>query len=264
MKKIMTIVGMMMLGGMASASLTASYTKLQNTSSGNLISKTNLTVQAGDVVIFESASNKKTGVALATMSSTYAGSLVNLSPIALLGSPTATNQLASYLAYLAITNGGSYDFQISYSAAATANNGIYVLRAGSGVIQYLGTQAYVTNGGTATSYSTTINFADAANYGEYAYFSAVASQNITNLTSSGLNIGDVSVNKDRIYGSAIIADGNLTSYTATWSSAAPGATPNLQISSAMFTEVIPEPATIGMLGIGGLIIVGVRRYLSRA
>jgi hypothetical protein len=217
-----------------------------------------LAVQAGDVVIMESASNKKTGVSLATMSSTYGGSLVNLSPSASLGT-AATNQYASYLGYWAITNGGTYNFQISYSASATANNGIYVLRAGSGVIQYLGSKAYTTNGGTATSYSTTINFTNSASYGEYAFFSVASSQNITNLTSSVLSIGDAGANKDRIYGSAIISDGTLTSYTHTWTSAAPGATPNLQIASAIFTEVIPEPATIGLMGIGMVLAVLARR-----
>ena len=263
MKKIMAIVGMMMLGGMASASLVRNYTKLQSTSSTNFTSKASLTVQAGDVVILESASNKKTGQSLATMSSTYAGSMVNLSPIALLGSPAATNQYSSYLAYWTVATGGTYDFQISYSANATANNGIYVLRAGSGVIQFLGAKDYVTNAATATSYSTTINFADAANYGAYAFFSAAASQNITNLTSTVLSNGDSSVDKTRCYGSAIIADGNLTSYTHTWSSAVPGATPNLQISSAMFTEVIPEPATMSMLGLAGMTILFIRRWMNR-
>lgn len=121
----------------------------QNLSASVLTNIFTVSVQAGDVAVLTVAGNKRASVAPIAFAST-AGSMTAVDTSATDPYPT------SWSAYLAITNGGAYDFTVVSGGPITAKSGIHILRATSGAIQFLDAAEFVSQDGNDLSDQTLV------------------------------------------------------------------------------------------------------------
>jgi hypothetical protein len=258
MKKTLTAVAALALvAGSASASLTTQYGNMSNLSGTSLTSTTNMTVSAGDVIVMATVSNKKTSLGDHLYTST-GGTFTEISAGAFLG--VDANPETS-MAYLTVGTSGTYDFTVGSANGPTANIAIYTLSASSGNIAYLdGTAEYYTKLAASGSTTLTTSLSWGAGFGDISVIGA-SSHVKGNASTVDLAL-DVAPNAKRMIGTAD-ATGS-TSYSIDWDIVNPDAVNKTHGSAvaAGFGEVIPEPATMGMIGFFGAAILFIRRRFA--
>ena len=265
MKKTLTVLAAAaLIGGSASASLTSTYYDMGNLSSSVLTATQSLTVAEGDVVVMIGGSNKKNSAAPLSFSS-VAGTFVDLGADDQLGTDPSPD---AYLSYLIIDTPGTYDFITTAGAAITANIGLYQLTADSGLIELadsnakkyqnlaVGASLSVTN---FMSWSSNPNYADYDGIITYGVASSLRGD-ITNTNSvGGFTLNEDNVSKrlagwsDRTGRANVKHVWDITNADAT-------RTESGGITAAAFAEVIPEPATLGLISVAGLLLY-IRRRL---
>lgn len=266
MKKTLTVlVVAALIGGSATASLTSTYYDMGNLSSSVLTATQSLTVASGDVVVMIGASNKKDSAAPLS-SSSAAGTFVDLGANAQLGNDPSPD---AFLSYLIIDTPGTYDFVTTAGAAITANVGLYQLTADSGVIELaasnakkyqnvaVGASLSVTN---FMSWSANPNFADYDGIITYGVASSLRGDIVNTNSVGGFTLDEDNVSKRLAGWSDRTGKGNvkhiwdITNANAT-------STESGGITAAAFAEVIPEPATLGLVSVAGLLLYFRRRRL---
>lgn len=270
MKKKMTLtmlVAASMLAGSASAALTSTYYDMGNLSSSVLSATQSVAVAAGDVVVMIGASNKKQSVADIAFTSAL-GSFTDLGANAQLGNDPNPN---AFLSYLIAVTGGTYDFFGTASAAVTANLGIYHLTSDSGTIELAGYNAKRYLGlapGASLSmtnfigWSSNPNFADYDGIITYGVASSFLGDIVNTNSVGGFTLDEDNVAKRLAGWSDRTGNGNVKHI---WDITNADATKieSGGITAAAFAEVIPEPATLGLVFFTGLGLVFYRRRLKK-
>ena len=110
-------------------------------------------VLAGDMAVWSHADNKKASAITMTFPTTAPGEFTVIDADSILGG-TDPNPNA-YMAYLEITESGTYDFTATSSGNITSSSQLYILRADSGKIVFLATDAeeYADNADTMLNLS---------------------------------------------------------------------------------------------------------------
>ena len=110
-------------------------------------------VQTGDMMVWSHTDNKKATAITMTFTTTAPGEFTVVDADSILGG-TDPNPNA-YMAYLEITEGGTYDFTATSSGNITASSQLYILRADSGKIAFLDMDAkeYADNADTMLNLS---------------------------------------------------------------------------------------------------------------
>jgi plastocyanin len=262
MKKT-ALIALVSLWGVVSgvnASLTTTYSNLGNMSGtvGNLTNS--LTVAVGDVVVMVSGTNKKDSINGMTFTSA-AGTFVDLDANTQLGNDPNPN---SYLSYLTVTTAGTYDFIATTDILGmTATVGAYTLSADSGEIELAGNNAKKYSGlapGASLSVTNFMSWGSNPNAGDYGDIVTigVGSSLKGAISNDGFSL-DMSKAGKRLAGTQD-ATGSVN-VKQIWDITNADATKNESggITGAAFAEVIPEPATLGMVGVFGATIIFLRR-----
>lgn len=262
MKKITAVLVVAAMGGSALAGLTATYNDMGNLSKDVLSQTNSLTVAEGDVVVMVAASNKKNSVAPISFAST-AGTFIGLGANDQLGNNPNPD---AYLSYLTITTGGTYDFIGSYGGGGIAANlGVYKLSAGSGVIELAANNAKKYGGlpvGESLSVTNFMNWGanpNAADYDGIVTIGVASSLkgSIANTNSIGGFILDEDNASKRLVGSSDRTGNSNVKHI--WDITAASSIESGGITGAAFAEVIPEPATLGIVVFSGTAILFIRR-----
>lgn len=243
-----------LVAGSTSAALITDYTDMGNLSS-TISSRTNsLTVAAGDVIVMVAGSNKKASVTSISFTSP-AGTFIDLDANTQLGNDPNPN---AYLSYLTIGTGGTYDF-VGSGDTLTANLGIYKLAADSGVIELADTNAKRYGNlaaGASLSVTNFMSWGGNPNSGDYDGMAVigVASSLRGTVSTASLILDEDNAGK-RLAGIAGIA--GMVNYRTIWDITNADATRNESggMTGAAFAEVIPEPATLTLLGLGALALL---------
>lgn len=241
-----------------SAALISDYTDMGNLSATATARTNSLTVAAGDVVVMVAGANKKASVTSISFSSP-AGTFVDLDANTQLGNNPNPN---AYLSYLTITTGGTYDF-IGAGTSLTANLGIYKLTADSGAIELADNNAKrYGNLGASASLSVTnfMSWGANPNYDDYTDIAVigVASSLRGDITTASLTLDEDNAAK-RLAGITNLT--NKVNFKTIWdiTNADATRTESGGITGAAFAEVVPEPATLALLGLGSLSLLLRRR-----
>ena len=243
----------------SSAAIITDYTDMGNLSSTVSALTNSLTVAAGDVVVMVAASNKKASVAPITFTSP-AGTFVDLDANTQLANDPNPN---AYLSYLTIGTAGTYDF-IGSGDTLTANLGIYKLTADSGVIELADYNAKKYQGlaeGASLSVTNFMGWGSNPNYGDYDDIAVigVASSLRGNISTASLILDEDNGPSKRLIGSTNL--NSVVNYKTIWdiTNASTTQTESGGITGAAFAEVVPEPATLALLGLGALALLRRRR-----
>ena len=220
--------------------------------------------QADDVVVMGYAGNK-TGTIITPTLTVTAGGANLLSPV----TTSVSNNVypLAFARYYKVTAPGSFTFEFSTgvsTAGLTSAVGGYGLRAG--------TSGYVLTNVASAVFQDTLTTFDNGGNNSLSYSWAnnisggvvveyIASRLATNTAPTGYSVNYSSTATNRMMVSYANVTG--TSLTSTYTHLAPGANDTAGYVGLVFTEVVPEPATIGMLGLGGLIVIFVRRFINR-
>ena len=249
MKKTTIMVAVMAgLSMSASAALVTEYNTGFNAGqvADNVDLGTSIAADAGDVIVFSAASSKSYVKSYSVVSAD--GGVVGAEVGIWLDKGASVS-------YFTVTAGGTFDLGVVGNAATYDTFGAYVLgsdQAGYSVGELANDTSYV---GANVSVTNTLDLGtlDFLNNGvviEAATLSSFVSY------PAGLNIFENS-GTSRASAWASVADGALTSE---WIGA--DITKNSRTAGIAFTEVIPEPATLGMFAaLGGALLFMRRRFV---
>lgn len=242
---------LLMIGCVASAAITSTYTDMGNLSSTVLGLTNSVTVQAGDVVVMIAMSNKKDSAGAINFTSA-AGIFTEVSADVVLGGAPNDPNPDTYMAYLTVTSGGTYNF-IAYNtlATVTANAGLYVLHADSGAVAVLDNDALRYDGyntvGQAFAITNSLSWAGDTAYGDIAVIGAASSLK-GNIYADTLVAGMDETNAlKRLAGDMIVAAGP-TSFNVVWTNSVLATGESGSSVAAAFAEYFPssEPVLVNI------------------
>ncbi|VGO22943.1 PEP-CTERM sorting domain-containing protein [Pontiella sulfatireligans] len=261
MKKLMILAIAGLVAGSASASLSVDYTLMggiDDADGGTFQAVQSLTVAKGDVVVMFAGTNKKPSVYSPVFSSTSAETFTAINSWT-----TETNpNPAAWMSYAVIDTAGTYDFLVTGNGTVADRNGIYLLSSNQGDVAFLdGDEATYAGlaGGASLTVNNSLGWTTNPLYGEIAVIGGASHLRIVSGDSVNLDADDTGSNQ-RFSASTNIASG--TSYDIAWSftnSDAIDRSSNGSFLAAGFAEVIPEPATLGLVAAFGAGILFIRR-----
>lgn len=205
---------------------------------------TDVTAQAGDVLVFVTAKSK----ALAyTYNVTSGDGGVSANQTNLGWDGTKTLDLVTF----DITTGGTFDFDVVTAGTSYGTHGVYLLRAdyGGGESISLLDSSDVYNAAGISANTNSLSFAQSSGI----YIGGYSSGSST-VVPGGLD-GKFNSTTNRVSVTGTFTDATTQEYI--WSVL--NTSKNARTVGVAF-EAIPEPATIGMLGLGGLLTLIVRRF----
>lgn len=248
MKKI--LITMALLAASAQAGLIVEY------SSGATAGKTadavslgaGVTASAGDVIVFATASSKSYVKSYSVVSTDGGAVGAEVSNWA--------DKNAS-VSYFTVTTGGTFDLGVAGYDQTFDTYGAYIIGSGlvgGSVTELAQAQLFVADHTNSTTdvldYGTVASggiLVEAANVNLFDTFPAGYTANTNSGNSRATLDGSFSAGA---LSSTYVVGGDLTK--------------NGRFTGIAFTEVIPEPATVGMVGLGGLITLMIRRFRDRS
>ena len=217
-------------------------------------------VQAGDVVVLMASTNKKTSIGTMVFSTNSADTLTHTNVGSVTSNNTNPDQWASYTT---ITTAGTFDFTLTAPAGQTPTLKwvAYVLHSDAGQSIELLDIAATDNFGLAPI--------DASTPGTLAFnhtYTWAGSRDATILEAHSAVRGDLTTTNgftnDNAGGGRVVSSGTATG--AGFTSAFILTTNNTTVTSSgvlglAFSEVVPEPSSTALLGLGGLALIFRRR-----
>ena len=256
MKKLIAWGVVALMAGSASASLTTTYTTMDGIADVTFAATQSVAVAAGDVIVMFSGTNKKPSANTMSYSTTSGDSFTSIHPWV---SSSATPKAAPWMAYTTITTAGTYDFFVTGTGAVADRNGIYKLTSSTGVIAFLDSDAQeyagVADGTTGVLFTNSLSWAPGT-YGDIAVIGGIGVNRAEANSSVNLTVDDAG-NYQRYSASTTIS--GATSFNVVWGfdDVLDTKTNDGGYLASSFAEVIPEPATMGMvvaMGAGALFI----------
>jgi hypothetical protein len=269
MKKTMAaLTALVMVVGASQAAITTTYHDMGNLSSTVQAQTNTLTVAAGDVVVLVAPSNKKSSVNGVNLTTTAAGTVIDLGADAQLGNDPNPD---SHLSYIVIGTAGTYDFIGSSDVLGiTANLGLYQLSADSGLIELAGNNAKryanlaVGDSLSVTNFMSWGSNPNAPNYDGIVTIGVGSSLRGTIVNTN--SVGGFTLDEDnsgkRLAGWSDRTGNNNVKHIWDITNADATRTESGGITGAAFAEVIPEPATIGLFAAAGLMVWYSRRKFT--
>jgi len=250
MKKISIVIAVAaLMAGSAGAALVLEYSVATDAGKDAAVVGlgTGVAASAGDVIVFSTASSKSYVKSYAVTSAD--GGVIGTE----VGNWTDKNASVSYFMVL---SGGTFDLGVAGNILTYDTYGAYVVgsdQTGYSVVELAQGQLFSADHLTSTT--------DVLDYGTVASGGILvesANVNLFDALPSGYN-SYVNSGTSRATLDATFSAGALSSsYTV-----GGDLTKNARFTGIAFTEVVPEPATFGMLGLGALVMFTIRRFNRR-